>query len=174
MNYYNEELLEKTKIQKKKTLTKYFIVLSVYIVITAGLLIWYTTLTYKHPKIALIKFLLHTLNALMVFFSFVHLGIAYKRVKSFYKVLNNIKIGIREEYVGEFIGYDETSNTNAGVEYKTLLFKEWNKYKKDYYERKVLVFYELPFPEIEVGKTVKFITQSNVLVEYEYITENKQ
>ncbi len=172
MNYFTEDLLEKTKIQKKKTLIKYFIVLSIYAVIMAGLLIWFTTFTYKDPKIALVKFILHTLNFLMVFFSFVYLGIVYKRVNSFYKVLNNMKIGIRETYVAEFIGYDELSYTNAGVEYKTLLFKEWNKYKKDYYERKVLVFNELPFPEIETGKMVKFITQSNVLVEYEYITEN--
>jgi hypothetical protein len=92
-------------------------------------------------------------------------------VKKFYKALNNVKIGIREEYVAEFIGCDETLQTKEGVEYKCLLFKEWNKYKKDFYERKVLVFYELPFPVIETGKKVKFITQANLLVEYEYITE---
>ena len=57
-----------------------------------------------------------------------------------------------------------------GVDFKSLIFLEWNKYKKDYFERKVLVFNEKPFPEIPDGATVTFITQGNVLISYE-ITE---
>ena len=172
MNYFTEELFNSVKKQKKKTLMNYFIVLGVYLAISVGLFIWFRTLTYRSKTITIIKVLHYTLSAVMVFFSFIYLGIKYKMVKKFYKALNNVKIGIKEEYVAEFIGCDETLQTKEGVEYKCLLFKEWNKYKKDFYERKVLVFYELPFPEIETGKKVKFITQANLLVEYEYITEN--
>lgn len=54
---------------------------------------------------------------------------------------------------------------------KSLVFLEWNKYKKGYYERKVLVFYEKEFPEIPEGSGVRFITQGNVLVSYEILDE---
>ena len=53
---------------------------------------------------------------------------------------------------------------------KALLFLQYNKRKGDYYERKVLVFADREIPEIPHNATVEFITQGNVLIEYN-ITE---
>ncbi len=50
---------------------------------------------------------------------------------------------------------------------KSLVFLEWNKYKNEYFERKVLIFYENSFPEFEEKITYRYVTQSNVLVSYE-------
>ena len=91
-------------------------------------------------------------------------------VKKFYKALNNVKIGIKEEYVAEFIGCDETLQTKEGVEYKCLLFKEWNKYKKVNFQRKVLIPYEMEYPELPKKAKMRYITQGNVLVQYEIIS----
>ena len=88
-------------------------------------------------------------------------------VNRYYKALTNINTGIRETYEGTFIEYDETVQNERGVEYKSLIFEEWNKYKKSIFKRKVLVFNDLPFPEIEKGSLVEFVTQSNILVKYE-------
>ena len=173
MKYLKEELLISTQKQKKKTLLIYFIIFSIYLAVSVLLFCWYKIQVYKSPTIKTIKAIHYSLSVIMAFFSFIYLGIVYKRVNCFYKALNKIKIGIKETYEAEFIGYDETSTSIHGVEYKSLVFKEWNKYKKDYYERKVKVFNELDFPVIEEGKKVKFITQANILVEYEYITENE-
>ena len=111
MNYFTEELFNSVKKQKKKTLINFFIVLGVYLAISIGLFIWFRTLTYRSKTITVIKVLHYTLSAGMVFFSFIYLGIKYKMVKKFYKALNNVKIGIKEEYVAEFIGCDETLQT---------------------------------------------------------------
>ena len=56
-----------------------------------------------------------------------------------------------------------------GVDMKSLIFIEWNKYKNDYFERKVLVFYEKPFPEFAEKATVRYVTQGNVLISYEIL-----
>lgn len=174
MEYYKEEYLIKTQAQKQKTLKIYFITLAVYFVISIALFVAFKFQIYQSPNIKTIKFVHYTISVIFTFYTFVYLGIKYRRVKCYFKALHNIKVGIRETYEAEFLGYKNTSETNNGVEYKALLFKEWNKYKKDYYKRKVLVFNELPFPELIEGKMVRFVTQSNTLVEYEYIEEKNQ
>ena len=167
MDYYNEKLYENTKKQRKKVLTIFFVLLGVYLVYTIGLLIWFTTLTYKSPTIPLVKFLLHFVNVVFGIFAFLYLRLKYRMVNRYYKALTNINTGIRETYEGTFIEYDETVQNERGVEYKSLIFEEWNKYKKSIFKRKVLVFNDLPFPEIEKGSLVEFVTQSNILVKYE-------
>ncbi len=50
---------------------------------------------------------------------------------------------------------------------KSMVFLTYNELRKGYFERKVLVFYEKPFPEIDLEDKVEFVTQGNVLVSYE-------
>ena len=56
-----------------------------------------------------------------------------------------------------------------GVECKTIIFLEWNEYKKIYFERKVLVFYEKEFPQIPENAFVKMVTQGNFLISFEVL-----
>jgi hypothetical protein len=79
--------------------------------------------------------------------------------------------GLREEFTANFFEYDETLNTKDGVDVKALVFLQWNPYKEDYFERRVWVFYNKPFPQFKQNDTVRFITQGNVLVSYEIINE---
>ena len=78
--------------------------------------------------------------------------------------------GIKEKYTGNFLEYDETVQVKDGVDFKSLVFIEWNKYKNDFFERKVLVFNEKPFPEIPEKANVNYVTQGNVLIEYEILS----
>ena len=169
MEYFTEQDFLSAKAQRKTWLIIYFIVLGVYVLASAGLLVWYLLLPYQSPVITTVKLIHYPLTALFVIFSFVYLGIPYKRVNRFYKMCLYIKTGHREEWTGSFFEYDETLQDKEGVDFKSLVFIEWNQYKKDYFERKVLVFNEKPFPEIPENATVKYVTQSNVLVSYEII-----
>ena len=60
-----------------------------------------------------------------------------------------------------------------GVDCYSLVFLEYNKYKKDFFERKVLVLAEKPVPQFEKHTFVKFITQGNVLCSYEVLAEKQ-
>jgi hypothetical protein len=50
---------------------------------------------------------------------------------------------------------------------KSITCLEWNERKNDYFERKVLVFYDRPFPQIPEKAKLKIITVGNLLLKYE-------
>ncbi len=173
--YYTDAELTAARKQRKKTLIIYFIVLGVYLAMSVAFFIYYKTLPYKGygdtaDKISLIKWGHYSLTAIFVVFSFIYLGIIFKRVNRYYKTCVHMSTGLRETSTGNFLEYDETMQDKDGVEFKSLVFIEWNKYKKDFFERKVLVFYEKPFPEIPTEANVSYITQGNVLISYEILS----
>lgn len=175
IEYYTDAELVSAKQQKKKTLIIYFIVLGVYVLATVAFFIYYLTLPYSGYKdtahtISLVKWGHYSLTAIFVVFSFIYLGIVYKRVKRYYKMCVHLSTGLKETTVANFIEYDETVQDKDGVDFKSLVFLEWNKYKQEFFERKVLVFYEKPFPEIPIQANVSFVTQGNVLVSYEILS----
>lgn len=169
-DYYVKEELESASAQRKKTLIWYFVALGVFLVISAGFMIWFSTLPYESPTIQTVKYIQYPFVALFVIFSFIYLGIKYKRINRFYKLVYNLETGIRETSTGSFFEYDETSQEKDGVDCKALVFLEWNKYKKDFYERKVLVFEERDFPQFNENDNVKYITQGNFLISYEILS----
>ena len=171
--YFFEDELLKVKEQRKKVLNLFFVILAIYVLASVGIVIYYTTLPYTKPDtITLVKVIHHVITAIMVIFSLIYLGIVYKRVNDYYKMTVNLKTGLKETSTATFLRYDDDIQNKDGVDCKALIFSEWNKYKKDYYERKVLVFYEKDYPELKENQTVRFITQSNLLVSYE-IVENQ-
>ena len=77
--------------------------------------------------------------------------------------------GVKEVSKGSFFEYSETIEEKEFVDFKSIRFIEWNKYKKDYFERMVLVFKEFPFPEIPENAIVEYTTHANILVEYKIL-----
>ena len=167
--FVQEDLIEAKKL-KNKTLGIYFIFLGVYLAISAVLLVWYLRLPYKSPTIAGVKWIHYPLTILMVIFSAIYLGVKYKRVRKYYVMAFNLINARKETSVGTFLRYSESMQEKDGVDCKALIFLEWNKYKNDYFERKVLVFYDRPFPEIPEKAQAKYVTQGNVLYSYEILS----
>ena len=122
-------------------------------------------------EISKVKFFHYALTAIFVIFSFVYLGIPFKRVNRYYKMTLNMIHGLKETFVASFLEYDQGIRDKDGVDYKSLIFIEWNKYKEEFYERRVLVPYEKPFPEFKENQVIKFITQGNVLYSYEILPD---
>ncbi len=168
--YFLEKYYLDAKKQRKNTLTLYFILLGVYVLASVALYWWYRTMPYLSKDITTVKIIHYTLTGITVIFSFIYLGIPYKRVNRYYKLTYNLMTGIRETSTGSFFEYDETLQDKDGVDFKSLIFIEWNKYKNDFFERKVLVFDEMPFPELKENQNVKYVTQGNVLISYEILS----
>ncbi|MBR2871476.1 MAG: hypothetical protein IKB98_08930 [Clostridia bacterium] len=174
IQYFKDEILQSVSKQRKKTLWIYLgIILGVYLAISVATFVWYLTLPYGSPTVSVIKGIQYPATALFVIASFIYLSIPYKRVNKFYKLCKHVKTGLREKCSGKFFEYDANLTQKDGVDCKSLVFIEWNKYKNKPFERSVLVFYELPFPEIPEGAMVEYVTQGNVLVEYEIIEEKQ-
>lgn len=164
--YFKNEMYSEAKKQRKKTLIVYFVFLAIYLAISAAFLIAYLQQPYASDNIAKIKFGEYAVSCVFVVFSFIYMGIKFKRVNKYYKLCYNVVTGLKETFTAKYIGTDDSLEVKDGVDVKALLFEEYNKYKKATFERKVWVFYELPFPEIPEGAEVTFVTQGNVLVEY--------
>ena len=175
-DYFKEEYLISAKKQRNLDLTVYFIVLGLFIAFSVACFIYHGTFPYygyrdTAEKVNLLKLIHYVLTGIFVIFSFVFLGIKFKRVNRYYRQCFHMQTGLRETSVGNFLEVDENIQDKDGVDFKSLIFLEWNKYKKDFFERKVLVFYEKDFPEIPVGTNVRYITQGNVLISYEVLDD---
>lgn len=168
--FFFSSQFKEAKKQKNRTLGIYFIVLGVYLFISLGLWLWFRTLPYMSKDIDMIKTIHYPITFIFVIFSFIYLGIKYKRINNYYKVTKNLITGLKETSVGSFFEYDETIKTKDGVEFKSLVFIELNKYKNDFYERHVLVLKEMEFPKLEENQNVKYVTQGNVLISYEILS----
>ncbi len=169
-DYFVEKDYQDVMKQKKRVWRIYLCIAALYLLLSVGLFLWYRTLPYMSSKISTVKFIHYSLTVVMTIFSFIYIGIYYKRVNRFYKLCYNLLTGIKETSTGSFLEYDETLQDKDGVDFKALIFIEWNKYKKDFYERKVLVFDERPFPEFKENQNVKYVTQGNVLISYEILS----
>ena len=167
--YFTEQQFISAKKQRKIVIGWYIGVMLLYTILSVGIFLWYRTFPYLDPHINTAKLIHYSLTALIVIFSFIYLGIPFKRVNRFYRITYQMLTGIRETSTGSFFEYDETLQDKDGVDMKSLIFIEWNKYKNDFFERKVLVFDELDFPEIPENANVRYVTQGNVLISYEIL-----
>ena len=166
--YFTPDILENAKKQRKRVLRVYWIFLGVYLLASAGVMIYYLTHHfYMSPIGKTVRWIEFPLTAVFIIFSFIYLGIPYKRVNKYYKLCMLIQEGLNESCVATYLRTDETITSKDGVDFKSLVFSVWNKYRNVFFERKVLVFYELEFPRLEEGTVYKFVTQGNVLLEYE-------
>lgn len=169
--YFFQDDLIKVKKQRNTLLWIFISVLIFYALATAGFITWFALLPYNSPTQLTIKIIHYVLTGLVIIFLFIFMGIPYKRANKAYKFCKNLDTGVRETSEASFFEYDDALQEKDGVDCKSLIFLEWNKYKKDYFERKVLVFYEKPFPEIPLSSMVRFVTQGNFLIEYEIMEE---
>ena len=172
--YFKESYFTEAQKQRKRVLIWFYVVIGVYAFISLGLFLWYRTLPYHSDVINAVKFIHYSLSALFVVFVFIYMGIPFKRVNRYYRLTRNMCAGIKETSTGSFIEYSEELQDKDGVDFKALIFLEWNKYKKDFYERKVLVFYQEEFPEFKEGQNVRYVTQGNVLVEYLILDQQEE
>ena len=174
MQYFDENELLKLKKHRSKLLWVFGVTVGIYLLITAGLLTWYILLPYASPTHGVIKAIEFVLTGIVIIFLFVFMGIPFKRTNKNYKFCLHLQDGKREVSEGSFFEYDEDIQYQEGIDCKSLVFIEWNKYKKDYFERKVLVFYDKPFPEIPQAQDVRYVTQGNFLISYEFISPDEK
>ena len=173
MNYYQETDFIESKKRRNTMLAIFFVALGLYLVASAIFLVFYLRLPYQSDKITGLKWGHHAVTVVAIIGLFFYMGLPFKRANNYYKMLLNMKTGVHETSTASFFEYDETLQEKDGVDCKSLVFLEWNKYKKDIFERKVMVLYDKPFPEFKENDTVRFVTQGNVLISYEILEEGE-
>lgn len=173
---YNNGDYEKAAKLKKNLLRIYFAGLSVFLIPAVILFILYLNLPYAStPEIQSQGDLYMVINSFItgvaIIYSFIYLGIPYKRAKKYFKLLDDIKTGQKVKNVSTFLQNEESIKEVGGVDFRTMVVLEWSDKTQEFMKRHVLVDKEKPLPNLKNGDIIVYITHANVLLSYGYKNE---
>ncbi len=170
-NVYTENDYDNALKLKKKLLYIYFAVLAVGIVACAVVFILFLRMPYiSTPELGakknLYQFLVCLISAIEVIFSFIYLGIPYKRAKYYFKLMDDIKTGRKMLSESTFLQNETYINEVGNVDFHVMAVLEWSDKTQEYMRRNVLVDKEKPMPDFKNGDIIKYVTHANVLLAY--------
>ena len=116
---------------------------------------------YKSPDQIIPKAIAMSLSSVFAVISLLLFSTKFRRLRCYVKMLGYLQTGLKEGSVGEFLEFSEKVEVHEGVDFYN--------FTQEYFIRKVLVDNEKPKPELKEGDMVHFITQGNILMEYEVI-----
>ena len=163
---------------KKKLLYFYFAGLSVFLAGAIVFFVLYLSLPYAStPEIEGLGTTYLIINciitAVAVILSFFYLGIPYKRASSYFRLLDDFKIGQKVKNQGTFLQNDQAVTEINGVDFHSMIILEWSEKTQTYMRRHVLVDKEKPMPQLKNGDIINFVTHANVLLAYALKSEEE-
>lgn len=166
---YNGNEYQTEKARKKRFLTVWFILFGLILAIDVAMIVWHALMPYKAPDQIIPKAIAMSLSGVFSAISLLLFSVKFRRLSRYVKTLGYLESGLKEGSVGEFLAFSEKIEVHEGVDFYNFTLYAWNEIKREYFIRKVLVDNEKPKPELKEGDMVHFITQGNILVEYEVI-----
>jgi len=162
--YQDEDLLSAYK-QYKKIFYFYVAAAAVYAAFLAAMVLLFVSLPYEDPAQTTIEVVFGVVTGIFIIFSYPYLGIKFRRVKAYYKLLGGISEGIKNVDVSYFSHIDDWE-VYDGVDVNVLVFKKWNEKKREWDERKLYVDAEKDLPEFKENEEVRAVTFGNIVVQY--------
>ena len=174
---YNESDFHNALNLKKRLLTIYLCCIGALFCATMVFFILYLRLPYPstseiESKKNLYLVINGIITAIGIIFSFIYIGIPYKRARYYYKLLEDIKLGQKVKNVSTFINNDESITDVGNVDFHTMVVLEWSDKTQEYMRRHVLVDKEKPLPNLNNGDIITYITHANVLLAYGYKSDD--
>ncbi len=155
--------------QKKTILGVFWGVTLFYFAFSIAWLVYYVSLPYKDSMQFLPKLCVFTASVLYVIFVFPFMGIKFGRVRRYYRMLYYVSEGIKNEEINYFLCFEKKDLQKDFVDVVSCVFTTWNKKKNEWREREVYFDVEKPLPDFEQGDLVKYVVQSNFLIQYEIV-----
>ena len=158
--------------QKKRILAFIFAVTSVYLIFCIGCLIYYTTLpTFPEWQTLIPQVLVYVATGVYIIFMVPFVGIKLRRVRKYCKLLSTLSLGSKNVEENYFMGFYKKQLQKDDVDVISCVFRTWNKKNKDWTEREVYFDNEQEWPTLERGDYVRYVVQSNFLIQYEVLRE---
>ena len=165
---FNDDDLINSFRQKQRLWYIYLAVLAVFVAVCVACVAFYMSLPYEDPLQPVPIWITGVVSCLFIIFSYVFLGIKYQRARKYYKIIAYLSVGMKQVNNSIFLRYEEPELKDS-VDYYVLMMSEWSKKKSEYMDRKIYCDKEKPRPEFKSGDIVRYLTQGNVVVEYEVI-----
>lgn len=166
---YNDGDFNKIRTQKQRAFQVFLGVTAAYLAFCIGWLIYYVSLPYADPMQTLPKVCVYVASALYVIFVFPFMGIKYHRIRRYYKMIYYLSEGLKNAEENYFVGFERKELQKDYVDVISCVFKTWNRKKSEWMKREAYLDSEKPLPDFRKGDLVKYIVQSNFIVQYEIV-----
>ncbi len=158
--------------QKKRVFTGFMLVTFAYLALCIAMLVYHITLPYASKLDAIPKVITFVATAGYVVFLFPYMGIKYSRIRRYNKMLFYVGEGMKMEESNYFYTFRTKNLQKDHIDVIGCAFETWSKKRQEWLEREVYFDMEKPSPEIESGDYVRYISQSNFLVQYEILEKH--
>ena len=138
----------------------------VYLAFCIAWWIYYLGLPYKHENQTLVKVMLFTASAIYWIFTYPFMAIKYGRCRKYCKMLFYVSEGMKVEECNYFYCFREKSLQKDNIDVVGCVFETWNKKKQEWMEREAYFDPEKPMPNFGVGDLVRYVCQSNFIIQY--------
>ncbi len=155
--------------QKQRIWRAFICSLALYLVFCIAWEIYYVTLPYNDPMQALPKWSVYVVSAIYACILYPVLAIKYGRVRRYYRMLSYVSTGLKNEETNYFYCFDKKDLQKDYVDVIACVFETWSKKKSEWLEREAYFDPEKPLPPFESGDLVKYVVQSNFVVQYEIL-----
>lgn len=166
---YGDGDFNKVIAQKRRIFGVFAGITAFYVIFCIAWLIYYISLPYEDPMQAMPKAFVYVASGLYVIFVFPYMGIKYHRIRRYYKMMYYLSEGLKNAEENYFVGFEDKDQQRDYVDAIACIFKTWNRKKSEWMEREAYLDKEKPLPDLEKGDLVRYVVQSNFLVQYEVI-----
>lgn len=166
---YCDEDLNNVYDQKNRIFRVFIGVTIFYLVFCIAWLVYFIGLPYEHPMQNWARGSVFVATGLYVIFLFPFMGIKYSRARRYYKLVYFLSEGLKNSEENIFVGFAKQDLQKDNVDVVSCIFKTWNKKKCEWMEREVYWDVEKEFPDLEAGDIVRYVSQSNFMIQYEVV-----
>lgn len=166
VNVYNDADYLAVYKQKRKIYGVFWGITAVYAAFCIAWLCYYISLPYKDPMQILPKLCVWIASAVYIGFSFPYLAIKGERCKKYFRMLTYASEGLKSEERNYFYTFEEKALQKDNIDVMGCVFETWSKKKQEWLEREAYWDEEKPLPPFESGDFVQYITQSNMILQY--------
>ena len=158
--------------QRQRILTGFWAMTGVYFAVCIAMLVYHMSLPYGAKQDTIPKAVTYVGTGVYFALMFPYMSIKYGRSRRYCKMLYYISEGLKLEESNYFYVYREKALQKDHIDVIGCAFETWSKKKQEWLEREVYFDKEKPLPEIDSGDYVRYISQSNFLIQYEIIEKH--
>ncbi len=158
--------------QKKRIFAGFWITTILYLAICIAMVVYHVSLPYASKLDAIPKAVAYVASGLYIVFIFPYMSIKFSRVRRYVKMLFYVSEGIKMEEHNYFYIFRTKNLQKDHIDVISCVFETWSKKRQEWQEREVYFDLEKPQPEFENGDYVRYISQSNFLVQYEILEKH--
>jgi hypothetical protein len=155
--------------QRKRILGVFWAATIAYLAFCGAWLAYHISLPYKDPMLPLPKACVILASILYMVLIFPFMAIKYSRVNRYYKLMGYLSEGLKAEERNYFYCFEEMALQKDNVDVMGCVFETWNKKHSEWMEREAYWDKEKPLPAFDSGDYVRYIVQSNFIIQYEIL-----